>query len=107
MKAQERRSEKARAESQASGSWVKGSGGLSDIGSSKDRGLTLAQKKRKEKALSRRGEGEKGLGMGVGRFKGGVLTLSKGEIERGSEVREKFVPRKSKGGKKGKGKGWD
>lgn len=103
LKAQERRSEKARAEAQASGSWVKGSGGLGDIGG-KDKGLTLAAKKRQEKEKGRRSKtDERGLSMGVGRFKGGVLTLSKSEIAKGSAVPEKFSvgKKKGKGGKKG------
>jgi len=107
LKAQERRSEKARSEAQAAGSWVKGSGGLGDIGGSgKDRGLSLAAKKRQEKERERRSKtDERGLGMGVGRFKGGVLTLSKSEIAKGSAVPEKFsIDKKGKGKKKGGGR---
>ena len=102
LKAQERRTEKTHAEAQASGSWVKGSGGLGDIG--KDKGLTLAARKRQEKERERRSKSDdRGLSMGVGRFKGGVLTLSKSEIAKGSAVPEKFSvgKKKGKGGKKG------
>ncbi|KAJ9104255.1 hypothetical protein QFC19_004072 [Naganishia cerealis] len=79
------RAEKARAQAQAAGSWVKGVGGLGDSASG-PRGLTLAQKKRSEKSLDRK-DRDRGLAMGIGRFKGGMLTLNAQEIARGSESR--------------------
>ena len=66
--------------------------------------MTLAAKKRQEKEKGRRSKtDERGLSMGVGRFKGGVLTLSKSEIAKGSAVPEKFSvdKKKGKGGTKG------
>lgn len=92
------RSEKARVQAQAAGSWVKGIGGLGDSGSS-GRGQTLAQQKRGEKSLARK-DRDRGLAMGIGKFKGGILTLDKGEIARGSSG----SARPSRGGK-GRGGG--
>lgn len=98
------RSEKARAQAQAAGSWVKGVGGLGDSGSG-TRGKTLAQQKRDEKSMARK-DRDRGLAMGIGKFKGGMLTLNKGEIARGSSSGSAGPSRggKSRGGGRGKGK---
>jgi hypothetical protein len=94
------RAEKARAQAQAAGSWVKGIGGLGDSASG-PRGQTLAQKKRSEKSLDRK-DRDRGLAMGIGRFKGGMLTLNSNEIARGSQSRSE---RPDRGRGKGRGGG--
>ena len=91
------RAEKSRVQAQAAGSWVKGIGGLGDTGSG-SRGKTLAQQKRGEKSLARK-DRDRGLAMGIGKFKGGMLTLNAGEIARGSSS----GPFRGRGGKRGGG----
>jgi hypothetical protein len=98
------RSEKARVQAQAAGSWVKGVGGLGDSGSG-GRGQTLAQQKRGEKSMARK-DRDRGLAMGIGKFKGGILTLDKGEIARGSSSGSSRPSRGGKGrGGGGRGRG--
>lgn len=98
------RSEKARVQAQAAGSWVKGVGGLGDSGSG-GRGQTLAQQKRGEKSMARK-DRDRGLAMGIGKFKGGILTLDKGEIARGSASGSSRPSRGGKGrGGGGRGRG--
>ncbi|KAJ9094463.1 hypothetical protein QFC21_006002 [Naganishia friedmannii] len=96
------RAEKARAQAQAAGSWVKGIGGLGDSASG-PRGQTLAQKKRSEKSLDRK-DRDRGLAMGIGRFKGGMLRLNSNEIARGSQSRSER-PDRGRGRGKGGGRG--
>lgn len=91
--AQARRSEKARAEAEAAGSWVKGAGGLGDLGK-KGAGLRPAQLRKREERTFASETGKKkgmsgtkneramGLGMGVGKFERGTLTISQGDITR-------------------------
>lgn len=91
------RSEKTRAEAEAAGSWVRGIGGLGDAGKKP------AGKKDKRGDRDSR---DRGISGGVGRFKGGILTLSKAEVERGSKVDEPWDGgKKKKGGRGGKGGG--
>lgn len=117
MKADERRKETARREAEMAGSWVRGKGGLGDLGKRgegvgglkrKDDRLAMGEIKRKKgmgKASQARDRGfgpaEGGRG---GRFEGGVLKVSQREIGR---VEREVSGRKGGGGggKRGKGKG--
>lgn len=109
--AQQRRADLQRADAEAAGSWVKGAGGLGDLGKKgagkrkntereiREFGMETGKKKgmagtKKERA--------KGLGMGVGRFVGGTLKISDREIER---VNNMGKGKARKGGKKGM-RGW-
>lgn len=108
--AKERRAENARAEAEAAGSWVKGKGGLGDLGrrgagsKGKERevrtfGTTTKKKgmdgKKKERAM--------GLGMGVGKFDKGALRIDEGMIAR---VNGGKGGGKKKGGGKNGMRGW-
>jgi hypothetical protein len=97
------RTEKSRVQAQAAGSWVKGIGGLGDSGSG-SRGQTLAQQKRGEKSMARK-DRDRGLAMGIGKFKGGMLTLNAGEIARGSSSGPSVGRGGKRGGSRGRGKG--
>ncbi len=90
-----RRSEKARAEAQEAGSWVRGLGGLEDGPGSRARSGAARGRGRDGKDGRNR---DRGLSGGIGRFKDGVLTLSKREVAMGNATREE-------GGRRGRGKG--
>lgn len=107
--AQQRRAEKARAEAEAAGSWVKGVGGLGDLGK-RGAGVRPSGQKKEERAFGvetgrkkgmsgKKSERAKGLGMGVGKFSNGTLTISENQIARVNNIG------KGGGGKKKKGKG--
>jgi hypothetical protein len=91
LKAQEKRDEKLKEEAKASGNWVRGLGGLGDakkrkIGDSdgKKQRARMGDDVGKKKGMEGRKKGDeardRGLGMGIGRFDGGMLKISKGEI---------------------------
>ncbi|WOO78548.1 uncharacterized protein LOC62_02G002095 [Vanrija pseudolonga] len=110
--AQQRRAEKARAEAEAAGSWVKGAGGLGDLGKrgagqrasgGKAEIRTWGKETGKKKGMSgTKNERSKGLSMGFGKYERGALRVSEADIARVNN------PKKSTGKKKGKGKmsGW-
>ncbi|ORY24214.1 hypothetical protein BCR39DRAFT_547545 [Naematelia encephala] len=109
--AKAKKQEKARAEAEAAGSWVKGKGGLGDggkrgvEGSSKRKRLGLGQEvdagKRGMDARNK-GERSRGLAMGIGRFEGGMLKLSERDIARGNaEPRGGFKGKRGRGGRGG------
>lgn len=112
MHAAARREEKARAESEAAGSWVKGIGGLGDMGKggagirpsggNAARGLrTFGLEVGKKKGMSgKKNERAKGLSMGVGNYKNGTLTISDREIDRVNNLGKGGM--RKKGGKKRK-----
>lgn len=108
LHAARRREEKARSEAEAAGSWVKGVGGLGDLGKKgtgsrptaaqasrglREFGLEVGKKKGMD---GKKNERAKGLSMGFGKFSGGTLRVSAHEIDRVNNMG------KSKGGKKGK-----
>lgn len=101
MKAKATKSEKARAESEAAGSWVKGLGGLGDSGG---RAKTAAQQRNQDKRLERK-DRDRGLAMGIGKFEGGMLRLSKSEIAKGSGAGERSSGKRPKRGGGGGGRG--
>lgn len=100
--AQARRAEASRAEAEAAGSWVKGKGGLGDLGRKgagvrpgKEREVRTFGTVTKKKGMDgRKKERAKGLGMGVGSYGNGALRIDEGTIARVNG-----------GGKKGKGMG--
>lgn len=112
MHAAQRRAEAARAESESAGSWVKGVGGLGDLGRkgagkrpnmqvSEERTFGDTKKKRGMAGTGGKKTRAKGLGMGVGRFEGGALKISDREIERVNGMNKR---KRAKG--PGKMKGW-
>lgn len=112
MHAAQRRAEAARAESEAAGSWVKGKGGLGDLGRkgagkrpnmqvTEERTFGDTKKKRGMAGTGGKKVRAKGLGMGVGRFEGGALKISEREIERVNGLNKR---KRAKG--PGKMKGW-
>lgn len=114
MHAAQRRAEAARSESEAAGSWVKGIGGLGDLGRGSGAGKRPNMETREERTfgdtkkkrgMAGTGGAKKramGLGMGVGRFQGGALKISDREIERVNGMHKQG--KRSKG--PGKMKGW-
>ncbi|KAL7421025.1 hypothetical protein Q5752_003909 [Cryptotrichosporon argae] len=106
------RAEKGRAEAEAAGSWVRGLGGLGDaarVGDGKAHGKGRERSRairvgddealrRKKGMESKKEDRVKGLGMGVGRFEGGALRLSEGEIRRMSAGPERGRGRGRGGG---------
>ncbi|GMK55508.1 hypothetical protein CspeluHIS016_0205640 [Cutaneotrichosporon spelunceum] len=102
--AKQRRAESARAESEAAGSWVKGKGGLGDLGrrgagsKGKEREVRTFGTTSKKKGMDgSKKERAMGLGMGVGKFDKGALRIDEGTIAR--------INNSGKGGGKKKG-GW-
>jgi hypothetical protein len=113
MHAAARREEKARAESEAAGSWVKGVGGLGDLGKRASAGMRPSggnaargmrefglEVGKKKGMAGKKNERARGLGMGVGSYKNGTLTFSEREIERVNNLGKGGV--RKKGGKKKK-----
>ncbi|KAK8843950.1 hypothetical protein IAR55_006742 [Kwoniella newhampshirensis] len=95
LHAKAKRAEKVIAEAKAAGNYHKGLGGLEDgAGSRKgpkgklERRAEVGVETGKKKGMEARKKGDsergRGLGMGVGRFEGGMLKLSEKEIARGS-----------------------
>ena len=108
LHAAQRRSEKARAESEAAGSWVKGIGGLGDMGKrgagARPTGVNAARGVRtfgletgKKKGMDgKKAERARGLGMGVGSYKHGTLTISERDIARVNNLGKGGVRKKGK-----------
>jgi hypothetical protein len=96
LAARAERAEKARKEAEAAGSWVRGIGGLGEGAGARKGGKSNDKRGGKER--------ERGLTMGVGKFRDGMLTLSKAEIERGSKTTGDDGPRGKK--KKSRRGGW-
>ena len=112
--AKAKREEKAREASEMAGSWVRGAGGLGDIGKrgkgvggvkGKDDRLQLGQIKKKKGMSSAGKERERGLNGSFGRFEGGSLKVDAGTIKRVERQSQKSAPVLPKGKGKGK-KGW-
>ena len=112
--AKAKRDEKARTASEAAGSWVRGAGGLGDIGKrgkgiggvkGKDDRLALGQVKKKKGMSSGGKERERGLNASFGRFEGGNLKVDASTIKRVERQSQKSGPVMPKGKGKGK-KGW-
>jgi hypothetical protein len=112
--AQAKREQKAREEAKAAGSFVKGLGGLGGEGrgfkAEKGRGerAGLGEDTSKKKGMAGRKDDkrDRGLSGGLGRFQGGMLTLTEREIERGNAVGERGSGRgRGRGGKRGSGGG--
>ncbi|CAK9781486.1 hypothetical protein CC85DRAFT_306746 [Cutaneotrichosporon oleaginosum] len=109
--AQQRRAESARAEAEAAGSWVKGKGGLGDLGrrgagsKGKEREVrTFGTTSKKKGMEAGKKERAMGLGMGVGTYDKGALRIDEGTIARINGGKGRGG---KGGGKKGKGKrGW-
>lgn len=112
MHAAQKRAEAARAESESAGSWVKGLGGLGDLGRkgagkrpnmqvTEERTFGDTKKKRGMAGTGGKKQRAKGLGMGVGRFEGGALKISEREIDRVNNMGKR---KRAKG--PGKMKGW-
>lgn len=109
LKAQEKRDEKAREEAKASGNWVRGLGALGEVKRRDETGkkqrARVGQDVGKKKGMEGKKKGDeardRGLGMGIGRFEGGMLKLSKGEIARASGENKRAF-KKSRGGRGGK-----
>lgn len=110
--AQQRKAELQRADAEAAGSWVKGVGGLGDLGkrgagkrkqSEREVREFGAETGKKKGMAGSKKERSKGLGMGVGRFVGGTLKISEREIER---VNGMGKGKAKKGGAKKGMRGW-
>ena len=88
IKARDKKSEEARKEAEA-GSWVRGVGTVGkkqtiETGRQRRVGLGMEVGKKKGMQGRKNGERDRGLDMGIGKFRDGMLSLSKGEIARGS-----------------------
>ncbi|BEJ16215.1 hypothetical protein CspHIS471_0508200 [Cutaneotrichosporon sp. HIS471] len=109
--AKQRRAETARAEAEAAGSWVKGKGGLGDLGrrgagsKGKEREVRTFGTVTKKKGMAGKSkERAMGLGMGVGKFDKGALRIDESTIARINNS-GKSGGKKKGGGKKGM-RGW-
>ncbi|KAL1407499.1 hypothetical protein Q8F55_006932 [Vanrija albida] len=106
LHAQARRAEKARAEAEAAGSWVKGAGGLGDLGKrgagvrnagAKPETRTWGKETGKKKGMAgSKNERSKGLSMGFGKYERGALRVSEADIARVNNPK-KAAKRKGKG----------
>lgn len=113
--AKAKRDEKAREASEAAGSWVRGKGGLGDIGKrgtgvggvkGKDDRLALGEMvKKKGMSGGKKGVRERGLDASVGKFEKGSLRVDAKTIARVERQSQKSGPVMPKGKGKGK-KGW-
>lgn len=110
--AKARREAKSREESEAAGSFVRGLGGLGGEGKGKkvEKGRSaragLGEEVGKKKGQQGRKDivgRDRGLAMGVGRFKGGMLTLTESEIARGTSAKRDGPPGRGRGGRGGRG----
>ena len=88
IQARDKKAEEARKEAEA-GSWVRGVGTVGkkktiETGRQRRAGLGVEVGKKKGMEGRKEGERDRGLTLGIGKFRGGMLSLSKGEIARGS-----------------------
>ncbi|WWD21397.1 hypothetical protein CI109_105882 [Kwoniella shandongensis] len=112
LHAKTKREEKAIAEAKAAGNYHKGLGGLEDGGGRRgpkgklERRAEVGVETGKKKGMEGRKKGDsergRGLGIGVGRFEGGMLRLTEREIAKGSGESGGGGSRFKGKGKKGK-----
>lgn len=79
---------------------LKGKGSRDDRGGDKEkrRRLGLGEEVRKKGMDGRKGEiRDRGLGSGIGRFEGGMLKISKGDIRKVNQEKEGFRGKRGKG----------